>query len=836
MHIETLRAHRGPNRYVLRPAIHLVLGGEGASDETARAVAYRAIALQREAGQRVGYCRARGLDVVFEARDREVGRLAAEHAVAIVAVEHLGAAGDARAIAAEFLRVAARAALGPSTASLVAAAEARGIPWARLGSGSLIRLGTGVRQRRIRATVTSRTSVIGAEVASDKSLANALLHEAGLPVPEQRVVGTVEEALAAARAMEGPVVVKPLDANHGRGVSIRVQGDAAIRAAFEEAAAVRPRILVETFVEGQDHRMLVVGGRLIAVARRTPAHVVGDGVHTIHELIEEVNEDPRRGEGHEKVLTRLVLDEEALRLMSEQGVDEHTVLAAGRKIDLRLTANLSKGATAEDVTDRVHPDNRWLAERAARVIGLDVAGVDFLTTDITRSFRDVGGAICEVNAAPGFRMHLSPSVGEPRDVGGAVIDTLFPKGTAATIPTTAITGTNGKTTTARMVAHIHALRGRSVGLATTDGVYVDGELIEAGDMTGPFATQMVVSDPSVDFAVLELARGGLLREGLAIDACDVGAVLNVSNDHLGIGGVSTIDEMVAVKGVVARIARDVAVLDADDSRVRELARRCTRAKRIAWVTMDPDNPLVRFHVQNGGLAAILEHAPKGGTLTVYDGRHARPVAPAADLPVAMGGLAQHNVRNALFAAMIAYAGGATIEDVQRALRDFTVGWGTTPGRLNVYRGHPFTVVMDYGHNPDGFRAIGELAQRMEARRRICVVGYPGNRRDEDVVEAAQVLVPFFDAFVCRGEDDPRGRRPDELPRLFERTFVEAGVAAEDVHVVIDEADGVTHGLELAEPGDLVVIFAAELERTWKQIVEHRPQQALSLSRATWPGG
>ena len=834
MHIETLRAHRGPNRYVLRPAIHLVLGGDGAGEVTARAVAHRAITLQREVGYAVSYRRTHGREVVFEVRDREVGRLAAEAAVELVRIE-LGEPGDPRAIRDRFGRDAARHALGPSTASLVTAAEARGIPWKTLGAGSLVRLGNGARQRRIRATVTRNTSVIAAEIASNKSLTNRMLADAGLPVPEQHVVGSVEDALEAARAIGGPVVVKPLDANHGRGVSIRVEGDEAIRAAFAEASAVRARVLVETFVEGQDHRMLVVGGRLVAVARRTPAHVVGDGRRTIHDLIEEVNEDPRRGDGHEKVLTRLVLDEEARRLMCEQGVDERTVLAAGQKIDLRRTANLSKGATAEDVTDRVHPDNRWLAERAARVIGLDVAGVDFLTTEITRSFREVGGAICEVNAAPGFRMHLSPSIGTPRDVGGAVVETLFPRGERATIPTTAITGTNGKTTTARMVAHIHALAGRTVGLATTDGVYVGGELVEAGDMTGPFATEMVMNDPTVEHAVLELARGGLLREGLAIDACDVGAVLNVGNDHLGLGGVDTIDDMVAVKGVIARIARDTAVLDADDPKVRELARRCTRARRIAWVTMHPDNQVVRSHVRHGGLAAILEPAPKGGTLTVYDDDRPRPIAAAAELPATMVGIAEHNVRNALFAAMIAYAGGATIEEVQRGLRDFTVGWETTPGRLNIYRGHPFTVLMDYGHNPEGFRAIGELAQRMEARRRICVVGYPGNRRDEDIVEAARELVPYFDVFVCRGEDDPRGRRPDELPRLFERTFRAAGVPPANVEVVVDEAGGVERGLEVAEPGDLVVIFAAELERTWKQIVGFRPSPSAELSRATWPG-
>ena len=458
----------------------------------------------------------------------------------------------------EFIRFAQRRALGPSTMSLVRAAEERRIPWIRLNEQSLIQLGHGRYQQRVQATVTSRTPHIAVELASDKEETNRILANLGLPVPRQRLVQREDDAVAAAERIGYPVVVKPFNANHGRGITIHVTSEEEVRRAFEVAREHSRSVIVESFITGEDHRMVVIAGELVAVARRVPGHVVGDGTSTIEQLVEEVNRDPRRGIGHEKVLTRLMFDHQAETMLARKGYTRETVPAAGEQVFLRSTGNLSTGGTATDMTDVVHPDNAEMAVRAVKAIGLDVGGVDFLSTDITQSYKEVGGAICEINAAPGFRMHMAPSEGRPRDVAGPVMDMLFPPGTPSRIPIAAVTGTNGKTTTARMLAHINKLAGHHVGLTSTDGVYIDGQRTVSGDMTGPVATRMVLSDPSVDVAVLEVARGGLLRAGMGVRHCDVGAVLNVKADHLGLRGIGTLEELAQVKRIVVEVARDTA--------------------------------------------------------------------------------------------------------------------------------------------------------------------------------------------------------------------------------------------------------------------------------------
>src|SRR6476659_758523 len=443
----------------------------------------------------------------------------------------------------EFIRFAQRRALGPSTMSLVRAAEERRIPWIRLNEQSLIQLGHGRYQQRVQATVTSRTPHIAVELASDKEETNRILANLGLPVPRQRLVQREDDAVAAAERVGYPVVVKPFNANHGRGITIHVTTEEEVRRAFQVAREHSRSIIVESFITGDDHRMVVISGELVAVARRVSGHVVGDGTSPIEQLVEEVNRDPRRGIAHEKVLTRLVFDHQADTMLARKGYTRDSVPAAGEQVFLRSTGNLSTGGTATDMTDVVHPDNAEMAVRAVKAIGLDVGGVDFLSTDITQSYKDVGGAICEINAAPGFRMHMAPGEGRPRDVAGPVMDMLFPPGTPSRIPIAAVTGTNGKTTTARMLAHIQKMNGHTVGLATTDGVYVDGERTVAGDMTGPHSSQMVLRDPDVDLAVRETARGGLLRAGMGYRSCNVGAVLNVSADHLGLKGVDTLEQL-----------------------------------------------------------------------------------------------------------------------------------------------------------------------------------------------------------------------------------------------------------------------------------------------------
>ncbi len=584
-----------------------------------------AIELQNLAGAQVTFGKTRGTGtrghyhMVYQYEDPWVGEEAGKLAMRLLhALLPEALRGDAppdpefnfEAGLHRLIRGAEKRAFGPSTASLVRAAEARDIPWVRLSAGSLVQFGHGFRQRRIQATITSETRHIAVDIVGDKELTNKILGDLGLPVPRQENVDDAEEAVEAANELGYPVVVKPLDANHGRGVSIGVATPEQVRVAYAAAAEHSDTVLVETLISGLDHRMLVVNGELVAVAKRVPGHVVGNGELSIAALVERVNADPRRGIGHEKVLTRIEIDEQALRLLAKANYTLETVLPPGQVFYLRSTGNLSTGGTAIDVTDVCHPDNREMAVRAAAAVGLDVCGVDFLTPDITRSWREVGGGICELNAAPGFRMHVSPSEGRSRDVAGKVLDMLFSPGTASRIPIGAITGTNGKTTTTRMLAHIHKLDGKVVGMTTTDGVYIDGRLTVTGDMTGPVAARMVLTDPHVQVAVLETARGGLLRAGLGYRHPDVACCLNVRGDHLGIGGIHTLEQLAEVKRIPVEVARDTVVLNADDPLCLRMVERAV-AKRVCYVTMRADNPLVREHVRAGGRALALEAGSTG---------------------------------------------------------------------------------------------------------------------------------------------------------------------------------------------------------------------------------
>jgi len=728
----------------------------------------------------------------------------------------------------ELISFAQRRQLGPSTAALVRAAEARDIPWLRLNDQSLVQFGHGKYQKRIQATVTSETRHIAVEIASDKEETNKILGDLGLPVPRQRLARSAEEAVSAAERLRYPVVVKPLNANHGRGVSIGLRTNDEVRVAFDRAREHSRTIVIETFLEGFDHRMLVVNGELVAVAKRLPGHIVGDGQHTVAELVDIVNSDPRRGIGHEKVLTRLEFDAQAATLMAAKGVTKEMVLAAGETFFLRSTGNLSTGGTAIDLTDVVHPDNREMAVRAAKAIGLDVAGIDFITPDISHSYREVGGGICEVNAAPGFRMHVAPTEGKPRDVAGPVIDMLFPKGTPSRIPIAAVTGTNGKTTTVRMIAHIHKMNGRTVGVATTDGIYVDGERTVVGDMTGPQSAQMVLRDPTLDLAVLETARGGLLRAGMGYAACDVGAVLNVTSDHLGLRGVETVDQLAEVKRIVVEVARDVAVLNADDVRCLKMADH-TKADRIAYVTMNPRHELVQQHIRAGGLAAVLEEGMNGAMITLYDRGAHLPLLWTHLVPATLEGKALHNVQNAMFAAVICYAMGVKVENVRQGLRTFDSTYFQSPGRLNVFNELPFKVILDYGHNPAAVQAIADLVKRLDVRgKKICVLSAPGDRRDEDIREVARIGASAFDHIIFRRDDDRRGRGEDEVPKMMAAEAIAHGFAADRVQIINDEQEAITAALELGKPGDLVLIFADQPARSWKQVIYFKNEHGAKI--------
>ncbi len=793
-----------------------------------------AIEIQVLTGAKVSFGRTRGADaegvyhVVYEFEEERVGEAAGQLALRLVdsllpdelrrETEPLDFARELD----ELIVFAERRQFGPSTASIIRAAEERDIPWIRLNDYSLVQLGHGRYQKRIQATVTSETRHIAVDIASDKEATNKILADLGLPVPRQYVVRSAERAVASARRLGYPVVVKPLDANHGRGVSINLGDDSAVALAYEKAAEHARHVIVETYIAGFDHRMLVVDGELIAVAKRVPGHVVGDGKHTIAELVDIVNSDPRRGIGHEKVLTRIELDYQAKRLLEQGGKDETTVLPEGEIFYLRSTGNLSTGGTAIDLTDAVHPDNREVAIRAARGIGLDVAGVDFISPDISQSHTAVGGAICEVNAAPGFRMHVSPTEGTPRDVAGPVIDMLFPPGTPSRIPISAVTGTNGKTTVSRMLAHIQKMSGFTVGLCTTDGVYIDGERTVVGDMTGPMAAQMVLRDPRVDFAVLETARGGLLRAGMGYRSCNVGAVLNVSSDHLGLGGIDTLDQLAEVKRIVVEVARDCAVLNADDERVLLMGGH-TEAKRIAYVTMNPKHDLVRQHIRAGGAAAVLEEGINGYMITLYDRGSHIPLLWAHLIPATLEGKALFNVQNAMFAALMAFVMGCKVENIRQGLRTFDTTYFQAPGRLNVFDKLPFRVILDYGHNPAAVRAMAELSSRLDvAGQRVCVLAAPGDRRDEDLHEIARAAAVAFDRFILRTDDDTRGRDRDQITGLLRKGLVAAGVDSERILLIPDEQQAIDAALGGCGAGDLLVIFGDKISRSWKQITKFRP--------------
>ena len=803
-----------------------------------------ALELQNVAGEDVSFGKTRSLDkpglyaVVYEYAEREEGIAAGELALRLLCSllpEKIRPAGTVPGdwswptARDEYIRYAQRRALGPSTASLVQAAEKRGIPWLRLNDQSLIQLGHGRYQQRLQATVTGRTPHIAVELASDKEETNRILGSLGLPVPRQELVQSEREAVRGANKLGFPVVTKPYNGNHGRGISIRLMNDEEVARGFAAAREHSRSVIVETFLEGDDHRLLVVNGELVAATRRTPGHVVGDGRHKVTELIEMVNQDPRRGVGHEKVLTRLELDDQAQRCMNDKGYTRDTVLPKGEQVLLRLTGNLSTGGTAIDVTGIVHPDNVEMAVRAIKAIGLDVGGVDFISPDIARSYKDSGGAICECNAAPGFRMHVAPSEGTPRDVAGPVMEMLFPPGTPYRIPIATITGTNGKTTTARMVAHILKLCGRHVGLTTTDGVYIDGQLTVKGDMTGPVAARMVLRDPSVDVAVLETARGGILRRGLGYRKCTVGAVLNISADHLGLRGVDTLEQMAEVKRVVVEVAQDTAVLNADDNYCLRMADH-TKAKNLCYVTTQSHYPLVKEHIRAGGRAVILEEGVNGNMITLFDRGLHLPVLWTHGIPCTLDGRAIHNVQNSMFAAAIAFAMGVKMEDIRQGLRTFDTTFEQVPGRMNVHDRHPFKVIMDYGHNPAAVRSMCDLVDRMDVRgKRICVLSAPGDRRDEDIVEIGRAAAGHFDTYICRRDDGLRGRKGDEVPKMLREALLEAGVSPQAIDVIPDEQEAIEAALRRGRSGDLMLIFADALVRSWNQITRFRAADAPSTT-------
>lgn len=778
-------------------------------------------------------------NILYAYEDQEVGLKAGEYALrwldgllpaglsglqGLRVLDRTGKPGpiDLETAVAELREMARKRSLGPTTQALVSAAKRRGIPVARLDERSLILLGQGSGQRQLRASVTSQTSHIAVQTAGDKALTKSLLAGAGLPVPRGAVVASAEEAVAAAGRLRAPWVTKPLDGNHGRGVSTGLNSPEEVRWGYEQAALHRRRVVIEEMLPGRDHRFLVVAGKVVAVAERAPASVVGDGAATIEELVRRTNQDPRRGQGHEAVMTRIVVDDHVRERLGRAGLCLSSIPAAGRVVELRATANLSTGGTAADRTDIAHPDNIAIAEQAALVVGLDVAGIDLLSPDITRSVRETGGGIVEVNAAPGFRMHLEPSTGQGRDVADPVIRSLYPRASAARIPIFAVTGTNGKSTTTRMVTSILRAHGLNVGCASTTGVYLNDRLILAADASGPKSARMLLRNPKVDAAVLEVARGGILREGLGFDVCDVGAVLNITADHLGLKGVNTLEDLAAVKSVVVANVRRKghSVFNADDPRTLRM-RRLARGRQVLFSMRggaEMSNP-VRAHVDAGGMAVVCAAGARGGDLVVHREGGRSVLMPVADIPATLGGSAGFNIQNALAAAAMTLAFGIAPAKVVEGLRGFTSSFEQNPGRLNLYDGHAFRVILDYAHNPASLTALAAMIAEMRGthRRVIGMVSIPGDRRNDDILAMGAIAARTFDELVFREAPDGRGRATGEVNALLTDGAIAAGAAVERVHRILDERDAAAACLEMAGPGDLVVLLPTDVAAVWSQV-------------------
>jgi cyanophycin synthetase len=719
---------------------------------------------------------------------------------------------DVEAITDRLRALADRDGLGPSTQSIVDEAERRDIPVIRLDEINAVQLGWGVNGRRIRATLTDGSSSIATDIAQQKDDSARLLDRAGLPVPAWNAVRTPEAAVEAAHEIGGPIVVKPIDGNQGRAVTIGELTDEDVVAAFETAMAASKRggVIIQRAVPGNDHRLLVVGGKLIACAERVPAHVVGDGRRTVRQLVDHVNRDPRRGNGHTRELTRLKLDERALPIVAEQGYGPDDVPPERETVVLARTANLSTGGSSVDRTNQVHPEVVHVAQMAAQLVGLDVCGVDIVTTDISRPLRETGGGIVEVNAAPGFRMHTRPTVGRPRNVAGAVLDVLFPERSEGRIPIIAVTGTNGKTTTTRLIAHICGHAGRRVGMTSTEGIVVDGWTMKPGDMAGPRSAQVVLSLPSVDTAVLEVARGGIIREGLGYDYNDVAVVTNVAGDHLGLGGVDTIEDLAEVKRVIVEAVprSGTAVLNADDRLVSQMARECRGSVAFTSTQLDADGRgrlRVLRHIANGGMGGLVEGLEpeaedrSGGRLVVRRGDETLLGVALADIPITWNGSAMVNVANALQAACAALATGISADDVERGLRTFEASFATSAGRLNRLAVDGREVILDYAHNPAALGELCELVERVRGDRRVVgVVSVPGDRREEDKVTCGQIAGRMFDeVVVC--EPNMRGRPPRETAEIV------AGAAGVPWTYVESEVDAAREAMRRSNEADLVVL-------------------------------
>lgn len=769
-------------------------------------VEHIALEIQTLAGMDTGFGRTRDYgergvyNVVFDYHEEKVGVYAAKAAVRIAEALISGEKYDLSADIQEMRELRESVRLGPSTASIIDEAVSRGIPWIRLNNYSLCQLGYGANQKRIQATVTSQTSSIGVELACDKEDTKYLLEQAEVPVPKGEIVKSEDGLESALRSIGYPVVIKPVNGNHGRGITTNITNKENALIAYRAAKNVSRSVIVERYITGDDYRVLVINYKLVAAAKRTPARVIGDGKSTIEQLIEEVNKHPKRGYGHEKVLTYITVDEMTLTILKNKKLTVKSILKKNEVLDLKDTANLSTGGTAEDVTDIVHPYNIFMCERIARIIGLDVCGIDIMTSSISEPLPETNGAVLEVNAAPGFRMHLDPAEGLARNIAAPVIDMLFPPGQDFKIPIVAVTGTNGKTTTTRLIAHLLKLKGYKVGYTTTDGIYIQNRLLVKGDCTGPQSAEFVLRDPTVNFAVLETARGGLLRAGLGFTTCNVGVVTNVAADHLGLKGIHTIEQLAKVKAVIPEsvMPSGHAILNADDELVYNM--RTELKCNVALFSMDEDNTKIKRHAKRGGLSAIYEN----GYITICKGEWKLRICKAVNVPLTMGGRATFMIQNILPAVLTAFVNGIKIEDIKVGLESFIPSPSQTPGRLNLFEFKNFTLLLDYAHNPAGLRALQKLIDRMEGKPKVGIIAGIGDRRLEDNVEIGQIAAEMFDEVIIRQDKNLRGKTDQEIIDMLTIGIKKAN-PKKSFKVIANETEAITYAVKNAKKGSLIVL-------------------------------
>lgn len=731
-----------------------------------------ALEIQTLAGMDVGFGRTRTANekegvyyVCFTYMEEDAGVYAAKASVRIAQAVTGGVEYDLDEDIQKLREIREDTRLGPSTGCIVDEAAKRNIPYIRLNKQSLVQLGYGVNQKRIRATIASTTSNIAVDIACNKEETKLLLEAAEIPVPRGTVIRTEAGLDEAIQKFGYPLVIKPIDGNHGKGNTTNITNREQAIKALEAAKQYGRNVIVERFITGYDFRCLVINNKFICAALRTPASVVGDGVHTIQWLIDETNKDPRRGYGHEKVLTQITMDQFTQKMLDDAGITLETIPGKGERVLLKPTANLSTGGTSTDVTDEVHPTNIFMFERIAKIIGLDICGIDVMAVDLRTPVSENGGAILEVNAAPGFRMHIDPAEGLPRNVAEPVIDMLFPKGSVGRIPIIAVTGTNGKTTTTRLTAHIAKSAGKKVGYTTSDGVYIQNQLMMKGDCTGPISSTFVLKDPTVDFAVLECARGGILKSGLAFQNCDVGIVTNVAADHIGLGGIYTVEQMAKVKSVVPETVfpHGYAILNAEDDLVYAMKDGLTC--NIALFSMDENNPRIKEHCAGGGLATVYEN----GFVTIMKGNWKIRVMAAKDIPLTYEGKAVHNIANCLPAVLATYLyRDISIDDIKLGLQTFMPGEALTPGRLNFFNFRNITFLADFAHNPHGLKLLCDFVSKLEYKTKVGVISGTGDRRDEDIMELGEISAQYFDQIIIRCDKNLRGRTADEIIGLLKQ--------------------------------------------------------------------